>query len=116
LVDRRGPAAFDRRAARHDVRSGFHGGSGGDGGARCRHGPFHLVEADIAAGRLVALFDMVLPQDAGYYVVTPEATADLPKIAKIPGMADRLGDAGGVGGATRVTRVVRPRLSPRVRP
>ncbi len=45
-------------------------------------GRFHLVEADIAAGRLVALFDMVLPQDAGYYVVTPEATADLPKIAK----------------------------------
>jgi LysR family glycine cleavage system transcriptional activator len=40
------------------------------------------VEADLAAGRLVAPFDMVLPQDAGYYVVTPEATADVPKIAK----------------------------------
>ena len=45
-------------------------------------GRFHLVEADIAAGRLVAPFDMVLPQDAGYYVVTPAATADLPKIAR----------------------------------
>jgi LysR family glycine cleavage system transcriptional activator len=45
-------------------------------------GRFHLVEADIAAGRLVAPFDMVLPQDAGYYVVAPEATADAPKIAK----------------------------------
>jgi LysR family glycine cleavage system transcriptional activator len=44
-------------------------------------GRFHLVEADIAAGRLVAPFDMVLPQDAGYYVVTPAATADVPKIA-----------------------------------
>jgi LysR family transcriptional regulator, glycine cleavage system transcriptional activator len=45
-------------------------------------GRFHLVEADIAAGRLVAPFDMVLPQDAGYYVVTPESTADTPKIAR----------------------------------
>lgn len=44
-------------------------------------GRVHLVEADIAAGRLVAPFDTVLPQDAGYYVVTPEATADAPKIA-----------------------------------
>ena len=44
-------------------------------------GRTHLVEADIAAGRLVAPFDMVLPQDAGYYFVTPVATADAPKIA-----------------------------------
>jgi LysR family glycine cleavage system transcriptional activator len=41
----------------------------------------HLVEADIAAGRLVAPFDTVLPQDAGHYVVTPEATANSPKVA-----------------------------------
>jgi LysR family transcriptional regulator, glycine cleavage system transcriptional activator len=45
-------------------------------------GRFHLVEADIATGRLVAPFDTVLPQDAGYYVVAPEATADTPKIAR----------------------------------
>jgi LysR family glycine cleavage system transcriptional activator len=45
-------------------------------------GRFHLVEADIAAGRLVAPFDTVLPQDAGYYVVAPEATADAPKIVR----------------------------------
>jgi len=45
-------------------------------------GRFHLVEADIAAGRLVAPFDMVLPQDAGYYVVTPETAAEAPKIAR----------------------------------
>jgi LysR family transcriptional regulator, glycine cleavage system transcriptional activator len=44
-------------------------------------GRTHLVEADIAAGRLVAPFDMELPQDAGYYVVTPETTAEAPKIA-----------------------------------
>jgi LysR family glycine cleavage system transcriptional activator len=44
-------------------------------------GGAHLVEADIAAGRLVAPFDTELPQDAGYYVVAPRATADTPKIA-----------------------------------
>ena len=43
---------------------------------------FHLVEADIAAGRLVAPFDTVLPQDAGYYVVAPEATAETAKIVR----------------------------------
>jgi LysR family transcriptional regulator, glycine cleavage system transcriptional activator len=44
-------------------------------------GRLHLVEADIAAGRLIAPFATVLPQDAGYYVVAPEATAGDPKIA-----------------------------------
>jgi LysR family glycine cleavage system transcriptional activator len=44
-------------------------------------GGAHLVEADIAAGRLVAPFDTELPQDAGYYVVTPAATAEVSKIA-----------------------------------
>jgi LysR family glycine cleavage system transcriptional activator len=42
----------------------------------------HLVENDIAAGRLVAPFDLVLPSDAGYYVVAPESVADTPRIAK----------------------------------
>ena len=45
-------------------------------------GRLHLVEADIRAGRLVAPFDTELPQDAGYYIVTPEATADTPKIRR----------------------------------
>jgi len=45
-------------------------------------GRFHLVETDIAAGRLVAPFDTVLPQDAGYYVVAPESTAETAKIAR----------------------------------
>jgi LysR family glycine cleavage system transcriptional activator len=44
-------------------------------------GRVHLVEADIAAGRLVAPFDTELPQDAGYYVVSPDATSDTPKVA-----------------------------------
>jgi LysR family transcriptional regulator, glycine cleavage system transcriptional activator len=45
-------------------------------------GRFHLVETDIAAGRLVAPFDTVLPQDAGYYVVAPEVTAETAKIVR----------------------------------
>jgi LysR family glycine cleavage system transcriptional activator len=40
-----------------------------------------IVEADIAAGRLVVPFDLVLPAEAGYYVVAPAETADAPKIA-----------------------------------
>ena len=39
------------------------------------------VEADLAAGRLVVPFDVVLPADAGFYIVAPEETADTPKIA-----------------------------------
>ena len=33
------------------------------------------------AGRLVVPFDLVLPSDAGYYIVAPEETADTKKIA-----------------------------------
>jgi LysR family transcriptional regulator, glycine cleavage system transcriptional activator len=40
-----------------------------------------LVERDIAEGRLVVPFEVKLPADAGYYVVTPLETADAPKIA-----------------------------------
>jgi LysR family glycine cleavage system transcriptional activator len=39
------------------------------------------VEADIAQGRLVVPFDLVIPSAAGFYLVCPEATADQPKIA-----------------------------------
>jgi len=38
------------------------------------------VDVDIAAGRLIVPFDVVLPADAGYYIVTPEETADLTEI------------------------------------
>ena len=44
-------------------------------------GRARLVEADIVAGRLVVPFNVVLPTDAGYYIVAPETTADMPKIA-----------------------------------
>ena len=44
-------------------------------------GRTHLVEDDIAAGRLVVPFDTVLPQDAGYYVVVPTTSAAIPKVA-----------------------------------
>lgn len=39
-----------------------------------------LVEQDIAGGRLIVPFDVVLPADAGYYIVTPEETADVAKL------------------------------------
>lgn len=39
-----------------------------------------LVAADLAAGRLVKPFDVVLPFDLAYYLVCPEASADRPKI------------------------------------
>ncbi len=38
------------------------------------------VEADIAKGRLVVPFKIALPTDAGFYLVSPEASADLPKL------------------------------------
>jgi LysR family transcriptional regulator, glycine cleavage system transcriptional activator len=40
-----------------------------------------FVEADIAAGRLVAPFNMKLPAEAGFYVVAPQETAETAKIA-----------------------------------
>jgi len=43
-------------------------------------GRSRLVEADIAAGRLVMPFDVVLPSNAGFYIVAPEEVADTPKI------------------------------------
>jgi LysR family transcriptional regulator, glycine cleavage system transcriptional activator len=38
------------------------------------------VEADIAKGRLVVPFKIALPVDAGFYIVSPEETADKPKL------------------------------------
>lgn len=40
-----------------------------------------LSGADIAAGRLVKPFEMPLPQETAFYVVSPLATQDKPKIA-----------------------------------
>src|ERR1700730_15125375 len=39
------------------------------------------VEADIAKGRLVVPFKIALPADAGFYLVSPEAKADSPKLS-----------------------------------
>ena len=39
------------------------------------------VEADIAKGRLVVPFKFALPADAGFYLVSPEARADLAKLS-----------------------------------
>jgi LysR family transcriptional regulator, glycine cleavage system transcriptional activator len=41
-----------------------------------------FVANDIAAGRLVVPFDVVLPSEAGFYVVAPQQTADTQKIAQ----------------------------------
>jgi LysR family transcriptional regulator, glycine cleavage system transcriptional activator len=38
------------------------------------------VQADIAKGRLVVPFKIALPTDAGFYLVSPEAKADPPKL------------------------------------
>lgn len=38
------------------------------------------VEADIAAGRLVTPFDITLPDEWGFYLVSPQARADTPKL------------------------------------
>src|ERR1700734_3197919 len=39
------------------------------------------VEADIAKGRLVVPFRITLPADAGFYLVSPAARADSPKLS-----------------------------------
>jgi LysR family glycine cleavage system transcriptional activator len=39
------------------------------------------VEADIAKGRLIVPFKITLPSDAGFYLVSPETSADSPKLS-----------------------------------
>lgn len=39
------------------------------------------VEDDIAKGRLVVPFNIALPADAGFYLVSPETRADTPKLS-----------------------------------
>jgi LysR family glycine cleavage system transcriptional activator len=39
-----------------------------------------LVERDLAEGRLVRLFDLALPAEPAYYLITSEQTARLPKV------------------------------------
>jgi LysR family glycine cleavage system transcriptional activator len=40
-----------------------------------------LAEGDIAAGRLVKPFDIAIPTEYAYYVLSPGATKDHPKVA-----------------------------------
>ena len=42
---------------------------------------FGFYAQDIAKGRLVAPFKITLPADAGFYLVSPEARADSPKLS-----------------------------------
>lgn len=49
-------------------------------GAGVAMGRTSYVEADIAKGRLVVPFEIALPADAGFYLVSPEAKADPPKL------------------------------------
>jgi LysR family glycine cleavage system transcriptional activator len=39
------------------------------------------VQDDIAKGRLVVPFKIALPADAGFYLVSPQARAEPPKLA-----------------------------------
>ncbi len=41
-----------------------------------------LAARDMVAGRLLRLFDVALPAPYGYFIVSPKASADLPKVAK----------------------------------
>jgi LysR family glycine cleavage system transcriptional activator len=57
------------------------------------------VEGDLAKGRLVVPFDMRMPADAGFYLVSPEASSDSRKLkafrdwllSQVPPERDRSG-------------------------
>jgi LysR family glycine cleavage system transcriptional activator len=49
-------------------------------GAGVGIGRRQLVEAEVAAGRLVAPFDLELAEECAYYFVAPEVMADQPKV------------------------------------
>jgi LysR family transcriptional regulator, glycine cleavage system transcriptional activator len=59
-----------------------------------------LAAAEMAAGRLVRLFDISLPVEFAYYVVSPEGTADRPKIRAFREwlLKEAAQDSGGAGG------------------
>ena len=52
-------------------------------GAGVALGWLHLAAADLAAGRLVAPFDLALPMGLGFYLVYPEGHAARPKVVKV---------------------------------
>ena len=63
-----------------------------------------LVEAHIAAGRLVAPFDVVLPADAGFYVVAQTRPPTSQRL-RCFGLASWLRDSGHRGTAACAGRV-----------
>jgi len=71
-----------------------------------------LVADDLAAGRLVRPFDLELgfPGDFGYFVVSPEATAEQPKIAALRDwlLAEARASDGAAAGAARESAADRP--------
>ena len=75
------------------------------------------VEADIAKGRLVVPFKITLPADAGFYLVSPEATRGFAQARGVPAMAGRLGAeqnlkgvrCAAISGSAGVFRLVAPR-------
>src|SRR5579863_6894737 len=75
-------------------------------------GRTRLVDADIAAGRLVVPFDVVLPTDAGYYIVAPEETADQTKIVLFRDWLTQSVGADGAAGETPRERVTAPGAGP----
>ena len=50
------------------------------------------VQDDIAKGRLVVPFKIALPADAGFYLVSPEGVGRTAEAARVPAMADRIGE------------------------
>src|SRR5690606_7804417 len=72
-----------------------------------------LTANDIAAGRLVRLFDVDLPASGafGYYVVAPRATWNVPKIAAFRDwlLAEAAADSGGRTAAAAARAAPTPR-------
>ena len=59
----------------------LHAGVAHGGGAGVGIGRRQLVTAEVDSGRLVAPFDLELPDACAYYFVAPEAMAEQPKVA-----------------------------------
>ncbi len=58
----------------------------------------YLATADLAAGRLIAPFDLALPLDLGFFLVCPETHAERPKVALFrQWLLDEIGRARSMG-------------------
>ncbi len=68
------------RKTRPDVHRLRHGRAGRGRGSGRGARPERVGRGDLAAGRLVRLFEVSVPHDLAYYLVSPEATAEQPRI------------------------------------